>query len=63
MLVDREKEIAGDLIDLLLSFSDFDEFKDMMLSYRNTNKYNDLPSKFSDFVLKKSVLERNTNKI
>ena len=34
MLENREGEICGDIFDLLLSLSDFQEFKDTMLSYK-----------------------------
>jgi len=34
MLSTRQDEIGGEIFDLLLSFGNFDEFKDMMLSYK-----------------------------
>ena len=34
MLEERQGEICGDIFDLLLSLSDFGEFKDLMLSFK-----------------------------
>jgi len=34
MLADRQDEITGDVFDMLMSFTEFDEFKDLMLSYK-----------------------------
>ena len=33
-LIDRKDEIGGEIFDLLLSFSDFDEFKQMMVAHK-----------------------------
>eukprot|EP00603_Paraphysomonas_imperforata_P014938 CAMPEP_0114466584 /NCGR_PEP_ID=MMETSP0104-20121206/9149_1 /TAXON_ID=37642 ORGANISM="Paraphysomonas imperforata, Strain PA2" /NCGR_SAMPLE_ID=MMETSP0104 /ASSEMBLY_ACC=CAM_ASM_000202 /LENGTH=153 /DNA_ID=CAMNT_0001639957 /DNA_START=113 /DNA_END=574 /DNA_ORIENTATION=- len=35
-LEDRKDEISGEIFDLLLSLSDFSEFKDLMLSYKRS---------------------------
>ena len=35
MLEDRRDQICGDIFDLLLSLSDFSEFKDLMLSFKS----------------------------
>ena len=34
MLEERQGEICGDIFDLLLSLSEFGEFKDLMLSFK-----------------------------
>ncbi|CCI46435.1 unnamed protein product [Albugo candida] len=39
-LEEHEDEITDDIVDMLLSFSDFEEFKNLMLSY----KQNEIPS-------------------
>lgn len=36
MLGTRTDEITGDVFDMLMSFTDFTEFKDLMLSYKNS---------------------------
>jgi len=33
-LAERQDEITGDVFDVLLGLSDFEEFKEMMLSYK-----------------------------
>jgi len=38
MLASRQDEIGGEMFDLLLSFGDFNEFKDLMLSYKMAKK-------------------------
>ncbi|GMH59268.1 hypothetical protein TrRE_jg2560 [Triparma retinervis] len=35
MLGERQDEITGDVFDMLMSFTDFSEFKDLMLSYKS----------------------------
>ena len=35
LLSSRTEEITGDVFDMLMSFTDFDEFKSLMLSHKN----------------------------
>lgn len=35
LLADRQDEITGDVFDMLMSFTDFEEFKSLMLSFKN----------------------------
>mmetsp|Transcript_16858 Transcript_16858/g.31578 ORF Transcript_16858/g.31578 Transcript_16858/m.31578 type:complete len:222 (+) Transcript_16858:110-775(+) len=35
LLADRQDEITGDVFDMLMSFTDFEEFKSLMLSHKN----------------------------
>jgi ADP-ribosylation factor-like protein 2-binding protein len=37
MLMERQNEIDGSLLEMLLSFSDFQVFKELMLSYKNSS--------------------------
>lgn len=36
MLIHRKDELSSDIFDMLMSFSDFNEFKDLMLSYKRS---------------------------
>lgn len=38
MIVKRSKDVTGDVIDMLLSFSDFGEFKGLMLSHKRNDQ-------------------------
>eukprot|EP01027_Heterolobosea_sp_BB2_P023063 GEZU01034075.1.p1 GENE.GEZU01034075.1~~GEZU01034075.1.p1 ORF type:complete len:166 (+),score=57.41 GEZU01034075.1:90-587(+) len=39
MLSERQEEVSGDIWDMLLSFVDFSEFKDLMVSYKKGRTY------------------------
>lgn len=42
-LIDRKDEIGGEIFDLLLSFSDFNEFKETMLAHKMSKQAEDGP--------------------
>lgn len=52
MLSSRQDEIGGEIFDLLLSFGNFDEFKEMMLSYKRMKA----PGKVDDFAIQGSSM-------
>lgn len=54
-LEEHEDEITDDIVDMLLSFSDFEEFKNLMLSY----KQNEIPSFESTAICMRSLGLRN----
>lgn len=54
-LEEHEDEITDDIVDMLLSFSDFEEFKNLMLSY----KQNETPSFESTAICMRSLGLRN----
>mmetsp|Transcript_4831 Transcript_4831/g.5436 ORF Transcript_4831/g.5436 Transcript_4831/m.5436 type:complete len:149 (-) Transcript_4831:160-606(-) len=47
MLADRPEEITGDVFDVLASFADYEEFKQLMLSYKSTDFCHDISSELS----------------
>lgn len=54
-LEEHEDEITDDIVDMLLSFSDFEEFKNLMLSY----KQNETPSFEGTAICMRSLRLRN----
>ena len=47
MLIHRKDELCSDIFDMLMSFSDFNEFKDLMLSYKRAQSSSSSIDNFS----------------